>query len=145
MDNPYSTTSSAPVTADARNEVNAPAISLIAVSAIAIAFGILGLAMDAFLLLSGAVEALEARNNGPISEYTQIGIRSTWGSVLLVASAFVLFGALKMKALKSYGTAKLAAIVALVPLVGPCCILGIPFGIWALIVLSKPHVRDSFS
>ena len=96
------------------------------------------------LLMSGAVERLEAMREGPISEYTQIAIRSVWGIILVIASSFVLYGSLKMKQLRDYRTAKAAAVVAMIPLLGPCCLLGIPFGIWAFAVLAKPHVRDAF-
>ena len=36
-----------------------------------------------------------------------------------------------MRNLKNYGQARAAAVVAMIPLLGPCCLLGIPFGIWA--------------
>jgi hypothetical protein len=29
-------------------------------------------------------------------------------------------------------------------MLGPCCIVGIPFGIWAIVVLSKPEVKRAF-
>jgi hypothetical protein len=35
-------------------------------------------------------------------------------------------------------------VVAMVPCLSPCCILGLPLGIWALIVLMKPEVKSSF-
>lgn len=127
------------------NEASAPAIALMVVSIIAIGCGGIGLILDAILILSGAVEKMEAVNAGPISEYTQITIRVLWGLVLLVAASFVLYGAVCMKRLTNYGIAKAASIVAFIPMVGPCCILGIPFGVWAFIALIKPHVRDSFT
>ena len=83
-------------------------------------------------------------NDGPISEYTQITIRSIWGVVLVLASSFVLYGAIQMRNLKNYGQARAAAIVAMIPLLGPCCLLGIPFGIWAFVVLGQPGVRNAF-
>jgi len=60
-------------------------------------------------------------------------------------SAFVFFGALKMKNLQSYGVAMAAAIVACLPCCGPCfgC-FSIPLGIWSLIVLNQAHVKQSF-
>jgi hypothetical protein len=144
MSNPYASPGHESRAAKPQGEVHAPAIALMVVSLIAIIFGVIGLGMDAFLLMSGAVERLEAMNDGPISEYAQIAVRTIWGILLLIASAFVQYGALKMKRLRNYQTARAAAVVAMIPMVGPCCLLGIPFGIWALIVLSKPHVRDAF-
>lgn len=145
MSNPYSSPNQPDRAPNVSAHIDAPAIALIVVSSIAIAIGLLSLAGDIFFLVSGLVDDLEAINQGPISERTQIIFRMIWGIVLIVASCFVLFGSIKMKQRKSFATAKAASIVALIPLIGPCCILGIPFGIWALIALGKPGVRQSFS
>ena len=142
-DNPYNVYGQAPQS-NAYQEVQGPAIALIVVSCIALLVGALGLTADVFFILSGMVDRLEEINEGPISEYTQITIRMVWGILLLVASVFVLIGAIKMRQLSSFGFARAAAVVALIPMVGPCCILGIPFGVWAIMVLSRPHVRDAF-
>ena len=124
--------------------VKAPAIALIIVAAIALVVGTLALIGDVVLIASGAVAKLEEMNTGPISEYTQITIRTIWGIALIIASAFVLYGAIQMVSLKNYGASKMAAIIAMIPLLGPCCILGIPFGIWAFVVLGKPEVKAAF-
>ena len=38
-----------------------------------------------------------------------------------------------------------ASILAVVPCVSPCCLVGLPIGIWALVVLSKPEVKSQFT
>jgi hypothetical protein len=63
----------------------------------------------------------------------------------LAMSVLVLIGALRMHALRSYSLALVASILAMVPCVTPCCVIGLPFGIWALVVLNKPEVRSQFS
>jgi len=126
-------------------QVKGPAIALIVVSSIALFFGLLGLAGDAFMIATGFVDRLEAMNEDPVSEYTQITIRIIWGIILIIASMFVLYGAIKMNNRKSFQVARAASIVAMIPMVGPCCILGIPFGIWAFVTLGKPGVKESFS
>ena len=65
-------------------------------------------------------------------------------SIGLILSIIVLIGAIKMKALENYGFAMAASIIALFPCIGPCCFIGIPFGIWSLVVLSDPLVKSSF-
>jgi hypothetical protein len=132
MSNPYISPSSEQNQPSSRDEIRAPATALMIVSIIALALGSLALIGDAFLLVIG--------NPGPL----EILIRSIWGVVLLLASSFVLFGAIKMKNMTDYGLARAAAIVAMIPCIGPCCLLGIPFGIWAFTVLGKQHVRDAF-
>lgn len=126
------------------NEVTAPAVSLMVVSIIAIGLGAIGLILDVLMLALGAVQMLEETNDGPMSETTQLIIRSLWGLVLLIASAFVLYGSIQMKNLQRYGTARAAALISVIPCIGPCCLLGIPFGIWALVVLNKPEVKAAF-
>jgi hypothetical protein len=145
MANPYNVPQVSGRQVEPATQVQAPAVAMIVVSLVALIVGTLGLIADVFLIVSGMVEKLEAMNDGPTSEYTDIAIRVIWGIILLVASSFVLYGALQMKRLKNYRVAVAASIVAMIPLVGPCCLLGIPFGIWAVITLAKPGVRQSFS
>ncbi|HWD92882.1 MAG TPA: hypothetical protein VG938_11105 [Verrucomicrobiae bacterium] len=64
--------------------------------------------------------------------------------LIVVVNAFVLLGAIKMLRLQSRSLAIAAAIVAMIPCAGCCCILGIPFGIWALVVLNKSEVKSQF-
>jgi hypothetical protein len=64
--------------------------------------------------------------------------------IALILSVVVLTGAIRMLALRNYEFAFLAAILAMIPCVTPCCFLGLPFGIWAVIVLRKPGVKDAF-
>ena len=64
--------------------------------------------------------------------------------VALGVSVLILIGALKMKKLESYGLAMTASILAMLPFVSPCCILGLPFGIWAIVALGKPEVKSAF-
>lgn len=63
----------------------------------------------------------------------------------LVVAGFILYGAQQMKDLKSRGWAMIAAIVSVIPCVSPCCVVGLPVGIWALLVLNKPEVKAAFA
>ncbi len=49
-----------------------------------------------------------------------------------------------MLMLKNYSMARTAAIVAIIPCLSPCIFLGMPFGIWAVVLLSRPDVRARF-
>jgi len=67
------------------------------------------------------------------------------GNVLgLALSVLTLAGASKMRSLRSYEFAVTAAVLAMVPCVTPCCLIGLPFGIWALVVLTRPEVKTQF-
>jgi predicted PurR-regulated permease PerM len=64
--------------------------------------------------------------------------------ITLALSGVTLFGGLKMKNLENYGLAMAASIIAIIPCFGPCCCIGIPVGIWSLVVLNKPEVKSAF-
>jgi len=71
-----------------------------------------------------------------------IGIaQSTLG---IVISGLVILGTIKMRRLESYGLAMTVSILAMIPCISPCCLLGLPFGIWSIVVLNQPHVKDAF-
>ena len=56
----------------------------------------------------------------------------------------MLIAAIRMKELRSYGLAMAGAILGMLPYLSPCCLLGLPFGIWALVVLADPAVKAAF-
>jgi hypothetical protein len=62
----------------------------------------------------------------------------------LIFAAVITMGGVKMKQLQGYGLAMTAAIFALLPC-GNCCCIGLPLGIWALVVLNRQEVKDAFS
>ena len=68
-----------------------------------------------------------------------------YGVVATLVSAFVVFGAIQMKNAKMYGVSLAAAIISVIPCLSPCICLGIPFGIWALIVLMDQDVKSAFT
>ena len=66
------------------------------------------------------------------------------GLVSAVPGVVVLVGALKMRGLTDYRFCRGSAIVAMLPL-GAGFPLGLPFGIWALLVLRRPDVHAAFT
>jgi hypothetical protein len=63
----------------------------------------------------------------------------------VIAAPFIIFGAVHMLSLSNYRLAQLAAILTLIPLTSCCCVLGVPVGIWALVVLRDPGVKLAFA
>lgn len=49
-----------------------------------------------------------------------------------------------MKNLESYGMALAACVVSIIPCYWNCCIFGMPFGIWGLVVLLDTNVKSAF-
>jgi hypothetical protein len=56
----------------------------------------------------------------------------------------VTIGATLMMQRRGYGMAMTACIAAMLLVPGLCCLLGIPFGIWGLVVLARPDVKKAF-
>ncbi len=62
-----------------------------------------------------------------------------------LANAFNLFAAIQMVRVRTWGLAFAGCIVAAIPLTtSACCVLTLPFSIWAMVVLLKPEIRDAF-
>ena len=57
----------------------------------------------------------------------------------------IIAGSICMLCLKGYSGALTAAILAVIPVCSPCFVLGIPFGIWAIVLLRKPDVKERFT
>lgn len=62
----------------------------------------------------------------------------------ILVAAFIIYAALKMKDLTQYGLAMAASILAMIPCISPCCLVGLPIGIWSLVILTKPEVKAAF-
>jgi hypothetical protein len=128
----------------ARAAVQGPAIGLLAVSILSAGLLLLTLPFDLYLLTAGAAEGRVGGLEVDSAKAGQIVVRMIWGVAILAASAYCIYGAWQMKSLKNFAQARTAAVVAVIPCLGPCCLLGIPFGAWALAVLARPEVQSQF-
>jgi predicted Ser/Thr protein kinase len=61
---------------------------------------------------------------------------------LMVISSFMIYAALRMKALEARGMAMAGSLFAI--LVSPGNWIGLPIGIWALVTLTRPSVKSAF-
>jgi hypothetical protein len=98
-----------------------------------------------FLLLFGIATFCRA-----LADATDAGTQNSYFSFIAYMAIDALYslllatGALSMIRRGSYAWAVVTSCLALVPLLGPFYVLGIPIGIWALVVLRSPAVRTSF-
>src|SRR5262249_50772731 len=97
---------------------------------------------DIFMLVTGFGN--QGGNELGMSRSEELIVRMMLATLVIAVNGIILYGALQMKGLKSLGMAKTACYLALIPCCGPCYILGIPFGIWGLVVLSDPQVQQAF-
>lgn len=99
----------------------------------------------AFLLtVVHLIGAMGAQMPGPAGKETSLIIRLCVGVVLIGVNSFILSGAIRMKRMENFHQARTISILACIPLIGPCFLLGIPFGLWSLDVLHRPGVREKF-
>jgi len=66
------------------------------------------------------------------------------GGIGVVTALLIILGGFRMQALESYNLALTSAVLAAIPCVGGCCVLGQIAGIWAIVVLLKPEVKALF-
>ena len=133
----------------ARDALNVPSILLIITGAITVLLGLMGLVSPSGGNLASMMNGGDpnvarqmeqfkpmmdaAQRFGPISSIIGIGL-----------GAFVIYGALQMRQAKGFGLSMGAAIAAMIPCFG-CYCLGIPVGVWALVVMNKPEVKAQFT
>jgi hypothetical protein len=136
-----------PNTAMAAQKVKAPAIALMVVAAITFVMQILSIVANLLgisFMSAGDMSQFEGMEGmewmAPLMSGTFAVVT---GIVVMAVAALIFFGAMKMKDLQSYGLAMTAAILAIIPCFSFCC-LGIPFGIWALVVLLNKDVKPAF-
>ncbi|MSU31319.1 MAG: DUF4339 domain-containing protein [Pedosphaera sp.] len=64
--------------------------------------------------------------------------------LVLALSLVTVLAGVRMLQLRSYGLVLTGIFLAMMPCLSGCCCLGIPLGIWALIVIIKPAIKASF-
>ncbi len=120
-----------------------PAAHFVASSATALTHG------DAPLASAVTLPVLIAQEGPPL----QMDAMPTWAVLMPLLAVFYLFNfaisltlliaGWRMRKLKSYGLSMVGAILALLP----CSFgwfVGLPMGVWALLVLQRPEVREAF-
>jgi hypothetical protein len=126
---------------DVAERVKGPAIGLIVTAILGV------VAQIASIIFNLAGTSIMARSGMPKEAMTNMlsgAVGVVFNVIAILLSGLILFGAMKMKKLESYGLAMAASIIAMIPCISPCCLVGLPIGIWALVVLSKPEVKSAF-
>ena len=131
--------------AAAAQRVTLPAILLMVVGGIGLAFGLLNAVLEAAGMNEGPNPFVPANQpNDPAMKNFQDTMKII-GPILNIAwGVIVLLGGLKMKNLTGRGFVMFSTIFSMLPC-NACCILGIPLAIWALIVINDDDVKRAFS
>jgi hypothetical protein len=121
----------------ARDKVKGPATGLKVVAALSAVGSVLSIVLNALGVGMGSME-----------QESMAWMSGAVGIVLnligLGLAAFVWIAAGKMADLKGYNQALVASILAMLPC-SLCCIIGLPIGIWSVVVLSNGEVKSAFT
>lgn len=120
---------------EALERVKVPAIGLIVTGGLGILGGIANIVMF-FVMPNTSSPGMPEWVTGPAFN---IGL----SVVSMGLSVLVILGGMRMRNLEAWGLSMAASIVAIIPCF-VCCFTGIPFGIWAVIVLLNDEVKRSF-
>ncbi len=124
----------------AKEAVKGPALGLVIFSIIGLLCSLLGLLMNFGVVGMGAME--DYGGTGVMAQGAVGVIQSLVG---LGISVFLYMAAKKMERLESFNWAMAGSILAMLPCFSPCCVLGLPVGVWSLVVLNKPEVKGAFT
>ena len=128
----------------AAEKVSLPAIFLMIVGGLGLAMAVMNITVEAMGLNDDNPLKLNKPNpNDPNAKTAETVGKVIGGVIQVVWSLIVFFGGTQMKGLKSRGYVLFSCIWAMLPC-NLCCVLGIPFGIWALVVINDPVVRAGF-
>jgi hypothetical protein len=134
--NPYASPIPGAGSGSSENPLMFPAIVLLILSSL-------------FVLLMVASLPVQFVRIRAIDTSTARGAGELCGSIVSLAlwplmNLAIALGAISMIRLKSYRSAYTAAILSVIPICSPCFLLGIPFGIWAIVVLNRPGMMQRF-
>lgn len=144
----------------AKDQVKAPAIGLIVTAIISLIMIPLGVAQYVFLMPAQMEQARKDIEKNPGMSPEQVkqakDIMDMYENFLKVASPIswvlvagsgilTLMAGVKLKNLTSPGLVKFGSIVSFIPCISGCCLLGLVFGIWALVAMGNSDVKAGFA
>lgn len=137
------------MSAEALAKVKIPATGLIIIGVLNGLFALFNIIANLFNI--GGVDPEQFEGLPP--EFAEVlaasggAIGVVFGLVQLAVAGLAIYGGLQMKKLQSYGLAIAASILVMIPCITPCicCVLGLVFGIWSLVVLFNAEVKQAFN
>lgn len=131
-----------PMTNDAHRQISGPATGLLITGILGALLSVTGFIVNIIGtgISSMVVDYIPDRYEELIEGTVGIGI----SFVGILVAAFVIYASLKMKELTQWELSVAASVLAMIPCISPCCIVGLPIGIWCLVVLLRPEVRAAF-
>ncbi len=126
----------------ASDQVSGPSVGLLITGILAAITSFIGLIASVF---ETGLESI--RGHEYFGDYENViegaaGVAALF--VGLLVAAFIIYASLKMKDLAQWSLCVAASILAMIPCTNPCCIVGLPIGIWCLVILTRPEVKAAF-
>ena len=91
-------------------------------------------------------EGLEQMGTTPEAYFAGVTTFSfVFGGFLVVTSLLCILAGFRMRLARSYGLSIIGAICCVLPCLQPCCVIGLPAGIWSFIVLMNADVKRLFN
>lgn len=144
----------APAPKSAQEQLNVPSILLMLAGVLGGLYFLMNIASsltmnpdDVMKALDGMPDPNVRRMLEPFMKMSTGPQRFAWPVIGLGANAFIIFGGLMMRQLKSWPMAMVAAVLATIPccFTGCCCVFSMPAGIWCLTLLLKDDVKAQFT
>jgi hypothetical protein len=127
-------------TEDHASKLTAPALCMIIVSLISFLSWALYCPFNLYVVFNNPERQFK-RDEEKVGEFIGAGVVVP---LIALSSLATGIGGILMKTRTSYAGAMIGAVVACIPGCSPCCIVGIPFGVWALMTLNDPGVKAVF-
>jgi hypothetical protein len=130
---------------ETRERLKLPATGLIVVGVVNITIGVLGVLQMLLRLTRG--EPSSSTISDPDQRLGYMVGFFVWPILMslgALVAPLVIYGGVQMYAAKRYSAARLAALLAMIPVTSCCFVAGIPIGLWAFFVLRLPEVRAAF-
>lgn len=127
---------------DASRQVSGPATGLLVTGIIGVFFAGIGLIMN--IIGMGISPFIRDEIPDRYVHFWEGSVGTASSFIGILVAAFIIFASLKMRELRQYELSIAASIIAMIPCISPCCILGLPIGIWCLVVLLRPEIKAAF-
>ena len=127
---------------EALGKVRGPAIGIKVTAVIGAICAVLSLALNVLGIGGGMASGSGDEAMGMLMSG---GVGIIMSLVGIGVAVFLWIAAGKLQRLENYNLCLVAAIAAMVPCISPCCIIGLPIGIWAIVVMSKADVKQAFT
>lgn len=129
---------------DIAAKVKPPAIAVMVATGIGMALGVVAILLNVLGMAAPIATDPAADPGAQFSVVMSGGFGIASAIIGLLIGAFIIYCMTRMMRLEQWGLALAGSILAMIPCLSPCCILGLPFGIWAIVVLTQPDVKAAF-